>query len=109
MEAVTALPCVLGEYVRGDVVQGEILRAVCGAVLVLADISSDGPNVYFELGAARGAGVSVAVLRQGKLGRPPFMLRDHQVWDYATPADLLGRVTRIAYPYRRTLLASRRP
>jgi hypothetical protein len=109
VEAVTALPCVLGEYVRGDVVQREILRAVCGAVLVLADISGDGPNVYVELGAARGAGVPVAVLRQGKLGRPPFMLRDQQVWDYATPADLLGRVTRIAYPYRRTLLASSRP
>lgn len=105
VEAITALPCVLGEYVKGEVVQREILRAVSQAALVLADITEDSPNVYFELGAARVSNVPVSLLRQGPPGRPPFMLRDQQVWDYSTDADLLGRVTRIAYPYRRTLLA----
>lgn len=109
VEVITALPCVLGEYVEGEVVQREILRAVSGARLVLADISKNGPNVYVELGAARAANVPVSLLRQGPPGRPPFMLRDQQVWDYSTNADLLGRVTRIAYPCRRTLLTSRRP
>jgi hypothetical protein len=109
MEAVTVLPCVLGEFVRGDAVQREILRAVCGAALVLADISGDDPNVYIQLGAAVAGDVPIALFRQDAPGAPPFLLDDQQVWDYATPADLLGRVTRTAYPYRRTLLASRRP
>jgi hypothetical protein len=107
VEAITALPCVLGEYVKGEVVQREILRTISQAALVLADISGNGPNVYVELGAARATNVPVSLLRQGPPGRPPFMLRDQQVWDYSTNADLLGRVTRVAYPYRRTLLASR--
>jgi hypothetical protein len=107
VEAVTTLPCVLGEYVKGEVVQREILRAVSRATLVLADISGNGPNVYIEVGAARAADVPVFLLRQGPKGRPAFMLRDQQVWDYSTDSDLLGRVTRIAYPYRRTLLSPR--
>jgi hypothetical protein len=107
VEAITALPCVLGEYVKGEVVQREILRTVSQAALVLADISGNGPNVYVELGAARAANVTISLLRQGTPSRPPFMLRDQQVWDYVTNADLLGRVTRIAYPYRRTILAAR--
>jgi len=107
VEAVTTLPCVLGEYVRGEVVQREILRAVSQATAVLADISGNGPNVHVEVGAARAADVPVFLLRQGPPGRPAFMLRDQQVWDYATDADLLGRVTQIVYPYRRTLLSRR--
>lgn len=107
VEAVTTLPCVLGEYVKGDVVQREILDAVRGAALVLADISGDSPNVYIELGAARAANVPVYLLRKGETRRPPFMLRDQQVWDYAQDADLLGRVVRIVHPHRRTLLNPR--
>jgi hypothetical protein len=104
VEAVTAMPCIQGEYVTGNVVQREILRSVAGASLVLADISGEGPNVYVELGAARGADVPVAILRRGAPGRPVFMLRDQQVWDYSKDADLLGRVARIVYPHRRSLI-----
>jgi len=50
VEAVTTLPCILGEYVKGQVVQREILHAVSHASLVLADISGHSPNVYIELG-----------------------------------------------------------
>lgn len=107
VEAVTTLPCVLGEYLKGDVVQREILRSVTKSALVLADISKNAANVYVELGAARAANVPIAILRQGPPGRPVFMLRDQQVWDYSTDADLLGRVVRIIYPYRRSLLTSR--
>lgn len=105
VEAVTALPCVLGEYVKGRVVQQEIVRTVSQAALVIADISGDSPNVYIEVGAARAANVPMFLLRQGPPGRPAFMLRDQQVWDYATAADLLGRAIRISYPYRRSVLA----
>jgi hypothetical protein len=108
VEAITTLPCVLGEYVKGDVVQREILRAVAQAKLVLADISGNGPNVYIEVGAARSADVPIFLLRQGPPGRPAFMLRDQQVWDYASDSDLLGRVAQIVYPYRRTLLSPQR-
>ena len=107
VEAVTTLPCILGEYVKGQVVQREILHAVSHASLVLADISGHSPNVCIELGAARAANVPVFLLRQGPPARPAFMLRDQQVWDYATDAELLGRVIRIAHPYRRTVLTPR--
>jgi hypothetical protein len=33
------------------------------------------------------------------------MLRDQQVYDYASDADLLGRAVRITYPVRRILQA----
>jgi hypothetical protein len=107
VEAVTILPCMLGEYVQGDALQREILRSVTQAKLVLADISKNAANVYVELGAARAANVPLAILRQGPPGRPIFMLRDQQVWDYSTEADLLGRIVRVIYPYRRSLLSLR--
>jgi hypothetical protein len=31
------------------------------------------------------------------------MLRDQQVYDYATDAELIGRAVRVTYPYRRFL------
>jgi hypothetical protein len=31
------------------------------------------------------------------------MLRDQQVYDYATDAELIGRTVRVTYPYRRFL------
>jgi hypothetical protein len=108
VEAITAMPCVLGEYVEGEPVQREILRSVAGSTLVLADVSGGSPNVHVELGAARAYDVPVRLLRRGPLGRPAFMLRDQQVWDYGSEADLLGRVARISYPYRRTLLRAGR-
>jgi hypothetical protein len=101
VEFVTTLPCVLGEYVRGSVVQQEIVDTVTGAALVLADITDESANVYVEIGAARAAGVPLALLRQGPSGRPTFMLRDRQVWDYQDDAGLLARVTRVVYPFRR--------
>lgn len=108
VEAVTTLPCVVGEYVKGQPVQREILRAVAQATFVLADISGDSPNVYIEIGAARAAEVPVFLLRHGPPGRPAFMLRDQQVWDYRAESDLLGRIAQIAYPYRRTLVSPER-
>lgn len=107
VEAVTGISCRMGEYVsssaRAGSVQREILRVAAGASLVLADITGDSLNVHIEAGAALSADVPVALLRQGPPGRPPFMLRDQQVYDYATDAELVGRAVRIAYPYRRFL------
>jgi hypothetical protein len=42
-------------------------------------------------------------LRKGLPGRPSFMLRDQQVYDYATDAELIGRAVRVTHPYRRFL------
>jgi hypothetical protein len=107
VEAVTGISCRMGEYVSRSAqarsVQREIIRTAAGAAMVLADITSDSPNVYIETGAALSADVPVALLRQGPPGRPAFMLRDQQVYDYATDAELVGRAVRMAYPYRRFL------
>lgn len=83
--------------------QGNNLRMVTNSSVLLADISGDSPNVYVEIGAALGAGVPIALLRQGKPGRPAFMLRDQQVYDYGTDAESLARAIRVSYPYRRFL------
>ncbi|WP_410594034.1 TIR domain-containing protein [Amycolatopsis sp. lyj-23] len=104
VQTITTMPCIQGEYIKGDGVQRQIYDSIGGARIVLADISDDSPNVYLELGAARAANVPVYLLRRGEPRRPPFMLRDQQVWDYSSDADLLARVVRILYPYRRTLL-----
>lgn len=109
VEAVAGVPCVLGSYVQGEVVQRDILRSVAGATLMVADISAESPNVYIEIGAARASGAHVSLLRHGPPGRPPFMLRDQQVFDYGSDADLLGQVVRIVYPHRRTIIASPKP
>lgn len=106
IETTTGLACRIGEYVEGSPVQTEILRMVMNSSLLLADISGDSSNVYVEIGAARGAGVPLALLRKGAPGRPTFMLRDHQVYDYATDAEALGRAIRVSYPYRRFLQGS---
>lgn len=103
VQAATGVSCLIGEYVTGSPVQREILRTVSGATMVLADITGESPNVYIETGAALSAGVPVALLRAGPPGRPAFMLRDQQVYDYATDAELVGRAVRVAYPYRRFL------
>jgi hypothetical protein len=68
--------------------------------MVLADITGNSANVHIEIGAALAGGVPVALLREGPPGRPAFMLRDQQVYDYA---ELIGRAVRLTYPYRRFL------
>lgn len=105
IEAATGLPCRIGEYVQGTPVQTEIFRMVTNSSVLVADMSGDSPNVYIEIGAARGAGIPVALLRRGGPSRPTFMLRDHEVYDYATDAEALGRAVRVTYPYRRFLQA----
>jgi hypothetical protein len=109
VEAVAGIPCVLGEYVQGELVQRDILRSIAAATLFLADISAESPNVYIEIGAARVSDVPVSILRHGPPGRPPFMLRDQQVHHYINDAELLGRVVRIAYSHRRSIIASPKP
>jgi TIR domain len=103
VEAATGVPCLMGEYVTGSSVQREILRTVVSASMVIADITEDSPNVYIEVGAARSAEIPVALLRKGPPGRPTFMLRDQQVYDYLNDTELVGRALRVAYPYRRFL------
>jgi hypothetical protein len=107
VEAVTGVSCRKGEYVswsaKAGSVQRDILRAAAAASMVLADITGESSNVYIETGAALAAGVPVALLRKGPPGRPSFMLRDQQVYDYATDAELIGRAVRVTYPYRRFL------
>jgi hypothetical protein len=103
IEAATGLACRIGEYVEGSPVQSKILRMVMNASVLVADISGDSPNVYVEIGAALGAGRPIALLRRGRPGRPAFMLRDQQVYDYGTDAESVARATRVSYPYRRFL------
>jgi hypothetical protein len=102
VEAVTGVPCVMGQDLPGPV-QQEILRKVSGATMVLADITGNSPNVYVEIGAALSAGVPVVLLRESSSSRPAFMLADQPLYAYATDAELVARAVKVAYPHRRFL------
>jgi hypothetical protein len=67
-------------------------------------ISEDNLNTCIEAGIARGAGTRFHLAARTPRRRPPFMFRDQQVWHYANDIELLGRIHRIAYPYRRRVL-----
>ncbi len=74
---------------------------------MIADISDNNLNTLIEAGIALGAGTNVRlVARRSTDGEknPPFMLNDIQIEDYADDKELLQKVHRISYEYRRRIL-----
>ncbi|NEQ52784.1 MAG: toll/interleukin-1 receptor domain-containing protein [Leptolyngbya sp. SIO3F4] len=110
IQQVTKLPCVIGEDIdsRSLSIQEAIADLVRHAYLVIADISQDNINTLIEAGIARGAKVECRMVAratpENPRKRPPFMFRDKQVEYYRSDAELLGRIHRLAYPFRRRIL-----
>jgi len=106
VEAVTGMPCIIGQYIRsGGPVQQEIVSYIRDASVVIANISDDNLNTCVEAGMARACGRQLYLVRGGSRGRPPFMFRDLQVFDFDSDADLLGRVHSLLYRHRRRILS----
>ena len=94
----------MGEDIRTGQIQEVIADRIRNAFIMIADISADNLNTCIEAGIARGANTHFHLVASEPRQRPPFMFRDQQVWHYADDVDLLGKVHRIVYPYRRRVL-----
>jgi hypothetical protein len=101
IEQVTSMPCVMGENVHEGHVQSTITEQIQRAFMMIADVSADNLNTCIEAGIALGANIPLHLVAQGPRHRPPFMFRDQQIWYYNSDVELLGKIHRIVYPYRR--------
>jgi hypothetical protein len=107
IERVTGLPTVVGTDVQGGSLPADIMRRVCDAFVVLADISGDNVNACIEAGMGLAAGTNVKLMSRGTLRSPPFMLRAAgQLTAYGDNAERLGAVHQLLRPYRRRVINS---
>jgi hypothetical protein len=104
IQRVTAMPCVMGDEIRSGQIQRVITERISEAFMMIADISAENINTCIEAGIARGARTRFHLVASEPRRRPPFMFRHQQVWHYADDVDLLGKIHRIVYPYRRRVL-----
>ncbi len=77
--------------------QSNIMRDIIGAIassdLVLADLTSSNPNVYYELGIAHGLQRPVVLLTQ-EISELPFDLKSYRVIGYGTHFSEMDRAKR---------------
>ena len=104
LSRVTAMPCVLGEMIRGESIQKQIRDSIKAAALVIADISEDNLNTHIEAGVALGAGVDLYLVKSGPRKSPTFMLKDQEVWFYQDDVELLGVLHQLGFSHRRQVL-----
>ncbi|MEM9088239.1 MAG: toll/interleukin-1 receptor domain-containing protein [Cyanobacteria bacterium P01_F01_bin.53] len=110
LQQITGMPCILGEdlHTPGVSIQEAIAQQIRNASLTVADISQENINTLIEAGIARGANVQYRMVARetddSPRRRPPFMFRDQQIEYYRSGAELLGRIHRLAYPFRRRIL-----
>jgi hypothetical protein len=105
IDAVTGTNCVFGENLEGQHVQEEIVRSIAGALFMIADVSEDGGvNTLIEAGVALGSGTRLHLVARGEQRAPRFMFRGIEVHFYIDELQLIGKVHRIARPYRRRIL-----
>jgi hypothetical protein len=110
IQQITGISCVIGEDVQYSdrSIQEAIASLIRYASLVIADVSQDRINTLIEAGIARGANVDYRMIAcatsEFPRKRPPFMFRDKQIDYYLSDAELLGRIHRLTYPFRRRVL-----
>jgi TIR domain len=100
LQVATGLPCISGDEVLGGDVQEQIANRIREAVFCIFDITDDRLNSCIEAGIALGGRANFELVCKVPRRRPPFMFRHRQVFFYDTHADLVGLLTRLAYPYR---------
>jgi len=76
------LNCVRGDDMFGsDVIMEDVLAAIRRAKVVLADLTGQNPNVFYEVGIAHASGTPVLLLTQS-LNDVPFDLRHRRMLVY---------------------------
>jgi hypothetical protein len=104
IERITGMATVVGTEIHEDNLQSAIMKKVCNAFVVLADITDDNLNTCIEAGMGLAAGTNVELLARGKSRRPPFMLRALQMPTYEDDVERLAVLHRIVRPYRRRVI-----
>lgn len=106
VQRITAMHCVMGQdiHVVDVSLQAAIIERIIDSYVVIADISNNNLNTLIEAGIARGADVAVHMVAAGRPHFPPFMFADRQVSYYLNDVELIGRVHKILYPYRRRVI-----
>lgn len=104
IERITGMQSVVGNEIHEEPLQPAIIKKICGASLVLADITDDNLNTCIEAGMALAAGRRVELLARGKPRRPPFMLRALQLVTYGDEVEQIGVLHNMVRPYRRRVI-----
>lgn len=104
IERITGMSTIVGNEIHEENLQGAIIKRVCDAFVVLADITDDNLNTCIEAGMALAAGTNVELVSRGKPRRPPFMLRTLQMPTYEDDLARLAVLHRIVRPYRRRII-----
>jgi hypothetical protein len=75
IERVTGMPTIVGSDIHEPNLESAIMKKICNAFLVVADLTDDNINSCIEAGMALAAGTNVELIAAGPTRRPPFMLR----------------------------------
>ena len=105
IERITGMPVIVGNEIQGDALHLAIAQRICGAFLVLADITDDNVNACIEAGMGLAAGTNVRLVGRGRPRNPPFMLRGAgQFATYADEVERIGVLHKSLRPFRRRLI-----
>jgi hypothetical protein len=102
---VTSMACETA-HDYNDKVREKITQRIAKAFLVIADISDNNPNTLIEAGIAQGTCRKLRLVARVTTDKdfPPYMLDDGQIQDYSDDNELLAKVHRIAYEFRRRVV-----
>jgi hypothetical protein len=105
IELVTSMPCETSHDYEAKV-RETITQRIAKAFLVIADISDNNPNTLVEAGIAQGTCRKLRLVARVTTEKdfPPYMLDDGQIQIYADNNELLAKVHRIAYEFRRRVV-----
>lgn len=67
----------------------DIIRGISEADLLIADLTTSNPNVFYELGIAHGLGIPTVLVTQD-LEEVPFDLRAYKIIEYSTDFTEIG-------------------
>lgn len=104
VERITGMPTIIGTEIHDKQLHTAIMKRVCNAFVVLADVTDNNLNTCIEAGMGLAAGANVKLITQGPSRRPPFMLGDTQMPAYANEVEQIAVLHRILRPYRRRVI-----
>jgi hypothetical protein len=82
-------------------IMSNIFESIVRSHLIIIDLSSHNPNVFYEMGVADALGKLTVLLFDGK-GTPPFDIQGQRYlkYDPANPDDMIDPLTKILRPHR---------
>jgi hypothetical protein len=98
------MPTIVGNEIHEEPLQTAIIKKICNAFVVLADLTDDNLNTCIEAGMGLAARTNVELMTRGVPRRPPFMLRALQMPNYQDDLEQIGIAHKIIRPYRRRII-----